>query len=234
MTRLRGVAEKISCFVVRAASPAAKDWAKASAREMEFIEGDWAALRWALGSAKVLFRCREEASLVALSDVPMALKRLVRQTAGRARAACTIIFFEVLFFAHSLGRIHNPVRRTGIDLVIAAMVYTAAQVLARRGRCVPQQADLPAQIVHYRGELERELRFHTGVWLWSRLFLLFGALGLFMVGGAIAPPTSIHRAVSSAVLLTGLMIVAIAANRRGAEKFRRRIEELGTLENGEA
>jgi hypothetical protein len=228
MTRLRRLATRISSLVARAAMPAAKDWAKASSSEMEFIESDSAALCWALGSAKVLFRC-EQAPLEVLSGVPIVMRRLAQKTAGRARLICIIAVFEVLWFARSLWHIHDPVRRSGIYLVIAAMVYMAAQVLARRGRRVPQQADLPAQIVHYRFELERERRFHSGVWLWSRVFILFGAMGVFMVGGAVAPPTSIHRAVSNAIILIALMIVAVVGNSRKAANFRRRIEQLDAL-----
>jgi hypothetical protein len=234
MTRLRKLATKISCLVVRTASPAAKDWAKASAREMEFIESDWAALRWALGSAKVLLRRCELAPLATLSDVPMAMQRLAQKTAKRARLGCIMMISEALFFAHSLWHIHNPVRRTGIYLVIAAMAYMAAQVLARRGRRVPEQADLPAQIVHYRGELEREQRFHSGMWLWSRMVLLFGALAVLMVAGAIAPPTSVRRAGVNAAILAVLAVLGFVANTRQTAMLRRRVEELDTLKNGEA
>jgi hypothetical protein len=234
MTRLRKLATKISSLVVRAASPAAKDWANASSSEMEFIESDWAALRWALGSAKVLFRCYDAAPLKTLSGVPMAMQRLAQQTSEKSRLCCICLILEALFFAHQLWHIHNPVRRTGIYLVIAALAYCAAQILARRGRRVPQHSDLAAQIVHYRGELEREWRFHSGMWLWSRMVLLVGALAVLMVAGAIAAPTSIPRAVSNGIVLIGIMIVGTALNRRKAAKFQRRIEELDTLRNGEA
>ncbi|MGD0797698.1 MAG: hypothetical protein ABR910_08235 [Acidobacteriaceae bacterium] len=232
MTRLRKLATKISCVVVRAASPAAKDWANASSSEMEFIESDWAALRWALGSTKVLFRICEQAPLKTLSGVPLATQRLAQQTAKRARCGY-IIVIEALFFVRLLWQIHNPVRRTGIYLVIAALVYVLAQVLARRGRRVPPQADLPAQIVHYRSELERERRFHSGMWLWSRMVLLFGALAVYAVAGAIAPPTSVLRAAVNAVILVIFAVFATVVNSRRAARVQRRIEELDTLKNGE-
>jgi len=234
MTRLRKLATNISSLVLRAASPAAKDWAQASAQEIAFIENDWAALRWALGSSKVLFRICEEVPLQTLSGVPLATQRLAKQTTVRARQICIVTVFEVWVFARSLWHIHNPVRRTGIYLVIAALAYCAAQVLARRGRRVPHQADLSAQIVHYRDELERERRFHSGVWLWSRMVLLFGALAVFMVAGAIAPPTSVRRAAIYALILAIMAVFATVVNSRMAAKFQRRIEELDTLKNGEA
>ena len=51
MTTGRRLALKILDTVVRFASPGAQDWAKAILREMDFIENDWTALLWALGSA---------------------------------------------------------------------------------------------------------------------------------------------------------------------------------------
>ena len=54
MTLVRRVAGKISRAVVRYASPGCKEWAEGLAREAEFVQGDWAALWWALGSTKVL------------------------------------------------------------------------------------------------------------------------------------------------------------------------------------
>ena len=44
MTRLRKLAVKISNTVVRRSLPTYRDWAEATRGEMEFIEGDWAAL----------------------------------------------------------------------------------------------------------------------------------------------------------------------------------------------
>ena len=41
MTALRRLAVRISQVVVRLASPGAKDWAKATAREVELIRPDW-------------------------------------------------------------------------------------------------------------------------------------------------------------------------------------------------
>ena len=68
MTLVRRVAMKISGGVVRYASPGCKEWAEGLAREAEFIEGDWAALGWALGSARVLLD-RRGAPMTSLADV---------------------------------------------------------------------------------------------------------------------------------------------------------------------
>ena len=54
MTLIRRVALTISDEVVRWASPGCKEWAEGLEREAAVIESDWAALRWAIGSTRVL------------------------------------------------------------------------------------------------------------------------------------------------------------------------------------
>jgi hypothetical protein len=54
MTAIRWLAWRISAAGVRWASPACREWAEASEREMEFVEVDLAALRWAIGSLRLV------------------------------------------------------------------------------------------------------------------------------------------------------------------------------------
>jgi hypothetical protein len=49
-------AARLLGFVVRHAPARSRDWASAMLRELDFIEGDWAALYWALGSMAALIR----------------------------------------------------------------------------------------------------------------------------------------------------------------------------------
>ncbi|HTJ31257.1 MAG TPA: hypothetical protein VL346_12190 [Acidobacteriaceae bacterium] len=43
-------------WAVRISPLASREWARAMLRELDFVEGEWGALRWALGSAAVLAR----------------------------------------------------------------------------------------------------------------------------------------------------------------------------------
>jgi hypothetical protein len=52
----RTLAAKLLRAVVRLAPAESRDWAAAMLRELDFIEGDWAALFWALGSATAILR----------------------------------------------------------------------------------------------------------------------------------------------------------------------------------
>ena len=55
MSIVRNLAQKLSDFVVKHASPGSKEWAEAMASEAGAIENDWHALGWAAGGLRVLF-----------------------------------------------------------------------------------------------------------------------------------------------------------------------------------
>jgi len=56
MSPTRRLALRLLRVVVRNASSDSRDWADAMLRELDFIESDWAALFWALGSTTAIFR----------------------------------------------------------------------------------------------------------------------------------------------------------------------------------
>jgi len=122
-----------------------KDWAAATAQELAFIESELGRVALVLGSARLLLHQRCEVPLASVAGVPAASDGLFRQTAGRARGACYLASVMALCLAHSLAHLHDPVRRTGCYILIAAILYTVYQVIARRGRRMPPNADLTAQ-----------------------------------------------------------------------------------------
>ncbi len=52
----RRLAYRLLTCVLRHASPDSQEWASAMLRELDFVESDWGALLWALGSVTTLFR----------------------------------------------------------------------------------------------------------------------------------------------------------------------------------
>ena len=76
MSLLRIVALTISDEVVRWASPGCKEWAEGLERETRVIESDWAALRWAIGSTRLLLD-RRATPLRSLDEVPNATYKLL-------------------------------------------------------------------------------------------------------------------------------------------------------------
>jgi len=52
----RNLAARLLTAVLRYAPPESREWASAMLRELDFIEGDWPAFFWALGSAAAIAR----------------------------------------------------------------------------------------------------------------------------------------------------------------------------------
>jgi hypothetical protein len=52
----RKLAARLLGVVLRLAPPESRDWALAMLRELDFVEGEWAALFWALGSTTAILR----------------------------------------------------------------------------------------------------------------------------------------------------------------------------------
>ncbi len=56
MSAIRRLATKLVRAVLRHSSADNQEWANAMLRELDFIENDWAALFWALGSTTAIFK----------------------------------------------------------------------------------------------------------------------------------------------------------------------------------
>lgn len=242
-TPLRRWAMKISCVVVRLAPEGAKDWAQATAREMEFIESDWAALRWALGSVRILLRPAEP-RLVSLAEVPQASLRFAKEIHKRTVTGVITCALEIVYFASLLyrNRMRAPMHRMGFYLLIGGMLYMTLQLLARRSG-LPSRQDSPVSPAAYRLELERQRDFHAGGWLWSRVILLVpGPLLLLSNMGqafshtAYSPGSAAETALLDALLILvvffALLVLAIPLNKFVARKYQRRIDDLDSIETG--
>jgi hypothetical protein len=70
MSSIRRVARRVLHFVVRLAPPGARSWGEAMIGEIDHIDDDWAALRWALGSTIALSRCSLIEHLRNLRNLP--------------------------------------------------------------------------------------------------------------------------------------------------------------------
>src|SRR5580698_6454952 len=113
--RVRGLAKKVSCFVVRAARSGSKEWARATARETEFIQNDWAALRWALGSMRILWR-PVDAPITSLVDVPQSARKFAKEIRKRTVIGTLVCVYEIVYFLSVLHGMRNTIERAGCYL----------------------------------------------------------------------------------------------------------------------
>jgi hypothetical protein len=225
MTLVRSLALKISDTVVRFASPGCKDWAEGLAREVDFIDRDWAALVWALSSARVLFDYRETPvdSLYELSRVAKRFAEIRR----RGNIAWGILFSHGFIYGDRLSHATSLSERAGCSLVVfGAISMGMISLIQLRNRLkVPPDDDITALIRFYRSRLEyrRDLYRSPKAWITGFAFLAYST-GLMLAerGGVRVHPV---LDVAMGLLLAGVALLIL----HGGRINRRRLERLEVL-----
>jgi len=225
MTFIRRVAITISSVVVRYASPGCKEWAEGLAREIEFVEGDWSALGWALGSARVLLDYRE-APIGSLADLSAAAQRLA-DSKRKGNWTWIILFGEVLIYGDRFFHATSWPEHAGCGLAMLSLLFLGTGVLIewRRRRTVPPSDDVIALIRFYKAELERvrDLPRSAKGWIAAFSFTTL-CVGLMLAerGGMRAHP---GWDVSLGLLWVGTVLLVLQTQRIN----RRRLERLDAL-----
>jgi hypothetical protein len=162
MRPIRGLALRITQFVVTHASPGSKEWAQGLARELDFIADDWSALRWACGSVRVLFDYRPEA-IHSFADLTLAAEKF----AERKRYAVNDVWLArnarwlnmvvpALYLMPRFFRAVDARDRAGYAMVILGFLLLAILGFLRsKEPVVPDRDDLPAIVRFYKKDLER-------------------------------------------------------------------------------
>lgn len=236
MTHLRKLAVKISNIVIRRCPPAYKDWAHATSRELEFIESDWAALRWALGSWKMAARCRWNAPLTSISEVPHAAQKFLRATrvltvANRFSLLCITACFPFLAT--------YTTRQVGLliwCLVIAAATYLVCDIV-RWGWRFSSGGGLPEDAAAYRSELVRQQDRLSGGWYSSFMAINAAATALTTYNLWLTKISAVREIMLPILLvICGYAVVMLFTSRLVTRHriaiFQRRIDELDALECG--
>jgi len=138
MLLTRKMASRLLQAMVRHSRAESQSWGEAMLREMDFVESDWSALRWALGSASALCKhfisqqlrtwfdkCRTEG---------MSLKGIVKRSpalllgiavAGSVLAMCVMGLLGLLDVAR-LDSAHRRLADRMLVVVIPETVYAAS------------------------------------------------------------------------------------------------------------
>ncbi len=228
MSTLRSLALKIVQGTVRLAPPHAREWSSAMLSEVDFIENDWSALSWALGSTRLLF-ARPTDSPVEVRSLPEAIQTLRAKVSRRTVGGFVLAVAETLAYATLIYVFSSPIQRLGCGVGIVAMLYTGYQLFAWRTGKAPVAEDVLRGGDYYRAELLRQRNFHRGLCLWSRLTAMICALVLFCIGGIIAAPDGLGAYVAIGIGLFYVRLVAVWLNLRQARKYQRDTEHLDRL-----
>lgn len=227
---IRRLASAILTAAVQCGSPGVREWGNAMLREMDFVEGDWAALFWALGSATALFR-HLEAPMSNLSDVFSRTQALMKEIKKRTLVGYAACFLVIVAFGRFIFIFPSPLERVGSGLTVAATFYLVYQLHERRNRKLPFEVQSSACTAFYRTELERQRDFHRGSWFWSRLVIMIPGYVLFLIGFAMAHPESARSMTIIGACFLALCVVAVPLNLRRSGKYQRQLDELDSPPN---
>jgi hypothetical protein len=225
---IRGLASAILTAAVRRASPGVREWGTAMLREMDFVESDWAALLWAIGSVPVLFK-HSEAPMIDPSEVFSRAQALMKKVRRRTLMGYGICLFVTVYFASLLFTISNTLQGIGWCLSVAATLYMAYQLYKTRNGELPSETRPSACTDFYRAELQRQRDFHRGIWLWSRLVITVPSYFLFAIGLAMAHPEAARGFAAIAASFIVMGIVAVPLNLRLSRRYQRQMDELDAL-----
>jgi hypothetical protein len=234
MTRLRKLAVRISNTVVCRSLPAYRDWAQATARELEFIESDWAALRWALGSWKMAASC-QNAPLTSISEVPRAARNFLLETRVSTVANRCSLLIMAASFSFFAAHTTRQASLLAWCLVIAAVTYLVCDIV-HWGWRFSSGGGLPEVAAAYRSALVRQQDRLSGAWYSSLMALSSAAtaVGAYNVW-LTKPSTSREIILPFTLAVCGFMgVILLAAKpvtRRLIAKYQRRIDELDALES---
>ncbi|AEU38980.1 hypothetical protein [Granulicella mallensis] len=201
MTLIRKWALKVSSAVVRYASPGCKEWAEGLAREVDFIEGDWAALSWAIGSTRVLLDRRQGS---AGAKVPFKIP-------GAGEWIFWLMCFSQLFSncCVAIRSTYEP-ERIGSALIASGWLYWgASSVLAWfQERRSPPRYEVEATLLFSRAKLERRLKRFRSVRRWFPVLATIAICsGLVLnIEGAFA---GLHHVFSGVVIAGGLFAIRL-------------------------
>ena len=222
MTLVRSVAMKISGVVVRYASPGCKEWAEGLAREVEFIDGDWAALGWAFGSTRVLLD-RRPAPMTSLADVE---ERARLFSEAISKGSSSTVFLLALALPYFLKLLHARTwqQRMGCGLVIVASIYMViVGWLQQRGRQAWRDTAVGDLTLHYKLYLERQRDLRrSGI---GRLYLI--VVILYFIGLAFAQKGGV-RAFPTMFCMLVCVLVALSLLRQ-PHRFQRQIDEVDAI-----
>jgi len=222
MTLVRRLALGISRRVVRWASPGCKEWAEGLEREAEVIESDWAALRWAIGSTRVLLD-RRAAPLRSLDEVPAAVQKLV----DGAMVFGTLILFrpviDGLWFLRWFFVTNSTLGRAGCVIGVLGSVIAVTYLLMEWRRLKETYKDyIYNDLVACAHFYKEQLKSCHKLWIYFSCFLCW-MLGKLMYDH------NTHVDMFTWVLLSMLFIVILLAMHLWKQNNLRRIEEIDAL-----
>jgi hypothetical protein len=236
MTLLRKAAVGVSDFVVRHASAGSREWAEGLAREVEFIDGDWKALGWAVSSLPVLLD-RRAPVLRSLQDVPALAQKLGAASDSMDGTPVWIVplvlGLGVAWMGVHMLRATGLMGRAGYGLAMCGWIVSLVAAQVERSRRKERLAspagdwtllytgDVREWALYYKSELEFYIELPKSPFLWIKMF----ATVCLCVGLAISGDRFVDSA--AGVMSVSIGLVPLALYRR--RKMQHQLDRLNVL-----
>jgi hypothetical protein len=227
MTLVRRLSLKISDAVVSYASPGCKEWAEGLSREAAFIKSDWSALRWALGSTRVLLD-RREAPVRSLADVSDVARKYVATKLSQPGAGvwCLLPGFQALTYLLKFFDARSGLERGGCGLAVVASISLGICILIQGHRLnTLLNEENVDDTLFYKAALERVRDLPRS----SRGWIPFAAFSFYFVGMILAQRGGViaNPVFSTIIVLTYLAVLLVILY--SLRHNRRRLEQLESL-----
>src|SRR5215469_9998105 len=227
---IRRLGSQILRVAIRRAGPELRGWGKAMLNEMDAIENDWAALRWAIGGAASLFR-GFELPISDVAEVPERFER-IQNTVRRAHVVGYLACFLVMAgFSHYFVIFPNLGERVGCVLTILGAGLLAVQLYSNhvRRRRAASHGDCSTAMDRYGVLLEHMRDFHRGTWFWSRMIAILPGPLLFAYAFHRTHPEPLASFLVGFIAFLVFGILAIPLNLNRSRKFQRELDRLDDL-----
>lgn len=237
---LRTLSTAILRGSLRHALPASQEWGQAMLRELDFVEGDAAALWWALGSAISLLKPRllprppRYARITNLAEISFRTQILMesarRITFGGVIGSIwmTVVFTHRMLSApHLLQRIANGM--FGFAALCNLLYFLHLWFAGRRNNLL-SGTDTTACDAFYRAELIRRRSMHSGPVYRTRL-IATALLGIFYCFASVMddPRAALQFWSIGATVLMALIPLGIWMNNQQAREYQRQIDEFDAV-----
>lgn len=224
--RIRDLAVWILRIAIRHASPDAQEWGNAMLREMDSVEGDWAALLWALGSVRALCQGYKAPVTNDLNEIVRRARRFEENIRSRTRLGYFVALFNIPWFAHLAFVAPNALQCIGAILTVLGTALNTYQLYARRFGKTLAEPGSPAWVDCFHAELARQRDFHQGAWFWSRVGVFAPGLIIYCLGAAMAYPECALPWYVMIAIFCAMLPIAVRLNRAEARQYQRQIDHL--------
>ncbi len=163
------------------------------------------------------------------------IEELLRKTRRRNRGSYVVSALVVVSCVWWLIQFDTALERAGALLTLAGIGTLVFQVRTnqRHERDAQHRAAMGEtdSLAFLRGELERQVAFHRGRLLFTRLLALLPGGLLFGAGFAQANPELARGIAVQAIVILALAVAAVPLNRWVARGYQRQLDGLGRMQS---